>query len=715
MIEERQFKIRLDSFNLLKGLLIIYIVLIHKASYYSVNAVTMFADSAVGKMIDMGAVPAFFMIAGMTFRETTVKKYLGKTFQDLIKPYLLVMAAFAVCFPVLHYINFGWWPGAFQESARYTLAFLFGIPKGGKAIFGYDVYTNSTVWFFLALFTGLNILNLVLKVKNEKLRPFLVIISTVCGYVLGKYKIDYFCVSQGLIAAGYCYLGYLIKKYKIYANKHIPWVCILLLIPAFYQAKCGALKMAHSLYKLGYVECILAACSGMVMLFMGLICGRKEWKILDPIKSIGIYTYWILCIHAVEYLCVPWYHWSANMADKQLLAFLVDIAVVVVLLVAGCFAIKKFSRWSYRNRKSEKVGATFLAVLDHMKLDEKKFKIRLDTFNLLKGFLIIYVVLTHKFDYYQHPVLNAIFASSVANVLKSGAMPAFFIIAGMSFKGTTAKKCLSKTFKDLIIPYLYVMLAFAVCFPLIHYMTFDYWEGALREAGSYSLSFLLGLSKSGKQLFGLNLYDCSAVWFLIAMFIALNILNLLLKLKKAWVRNIIVIVLFVCGNILDHYEIWYYSIPRALMDVGYCYVGWLVKNHKVYTKRYLPILVVILAALTVYLANPLVMPTLLTMNALSVCPGLLFVFLGIVLGRIEWKILDPLKSIGVLSYWILCVHAIELRCIPWYKWSEYMAEKQILAFCLDLVFAGTVIAIFCAILKKISRWNYKRRMKSVGK
>lgn len=710
-----------------------FVVLGHKHTTYNVGFVNAFFDSIPGKILTFSSMPAFFMISGITYRETTIKKFLVKTFHELVKPYLYVMLAFAVCFPVIHYLSFKWWPGAFSESTRYFLAFLFGIPKAGKILFGISSYTNTPVWFFLGLFVSLNLMNLIMKVKVEKLRPVLVVISTVCGYVLSVLDIDYFCISQGMVAVGYCYLGYLIKKHKIYANKYSLWACLVLLIPTICQAKIGQMDMAESIYKLGYIECILAACASMMLVFLGLACGRKEWKILDPIKSVGVYSYWILCIHAVESWCIPWYRWSEIMGENCGLAFLGDLIVTLVLMVGGCILLKLISRLRYKIRNLEKklglvnvdrntiVGglkkmvALFNALLDHLKLDEKKYKIRLDMFNLLKGVLIILVVLGHKFDFYSDPTLNAIFESNVMKVLRNSAMPAFFMVAGMSFRGSTAKKSLNKTFHDLIIPYLYVMVAFAVCFPLIHYLTFDYWEGALRESTRYFLAFLLGLPESGKMFLGYELYNCSAAWFMVSMFLVFNILNLVLKIKNEMLRHVVILVLYICGFMLEENGINYYCISRALRDTGYCYIGWLMKNHKLYANRYMPIFLVILAAITVYSANPGEDTSDLVISILSGCSGLLLVILGIICGRIEWKILDPIKSVGVYSYWILCIHSVELRCMPWYKWSEYMANNQLLAYFADLAFAGVVIAIFCFAFKKISRWNYKRKMKARSK
>lgn len=702
--DDEKYKIRLDTFNLLKGFLILCVVVMHKAEFYSAGPSGVLLTSIPGRIINGGAMAAFFMVAGMTFRATTVKKYLAKTFRELIKPYLWVMVVFAAVFPLIHYATFGWWEGALQESTRYFLGFLLGTPTSGYKFLGYELYSCSAAWFFLSMFGALNFLNLVTKIKNKYVRHLVVLVCTFCGYLLAESKLEYFCISRGLISLGYCYIGLLVKETKFYAKKYMPVVCLVLLGVAAYYA--------NVTYDLGYFRLVLKASIGLMLVLLGIICGRVQWKVLDPIKTLGVYSFWILCAHSVELRSVPWYKWSEIMANNLLLAFLLDLVAAGVLIFVCCVVIKQITKLKYKYNREGKPCGLIIAGLDCIKLDEKKYKIRLDMFNLLKGFLILLVILGHKIDFYQHPVLNEIFDSDAMKILKNSAMPAFFMVAGMSFRVTTVKKSLNKTFHDLIVPYLYVMAAFAVLFPVIHYLTFDYWEGALQESTRYFLGFLLGLPDSGKKFLGYELYNCSAAWFMISMFIVFNILNLVLKIKNTMLRHGVVAVLFVCGFILEEHGISYYCISRALRDTAYCYVGWLLKNYKVYCNRYMPILFVILAAFTVYSVDPGEGTSDLVISLLSGCSGMLLVILGIICGRIEWKILDPLKSIGVYSYWILCIHAVELRCVPWYKWSEYMAEKQVLAYFADMAAAGILMLICCTAFKRISKWNYKRKLKA---
>ena len=67
MITEKKYKIRLDTFNLIKGLLMILIVLGHKASYYDNSIYTLLSITT--------PIMIFFRHSMSSFRLTHVKYY----------------------------------------------------------------------------------------------------------------------------------------------------------------------------------------------------------------------------------------------------------------------------------------------------------------------------------------------------------------------------------------------------------------------------------------------------------------------------------------------------------------------------------------------------------------------------------------------------------------------------------------------------------------
>lgn len=351
-LKNEKLRINLGTFDLIKGLALLMIVCGHKLHYYTFDSSAVLGPIGwVLAIFQYGINPLFYIIAGVGIKSKPVNRFLRTTFSELIRPYLFVTLSYAICFPILHYVMFRWWPGAIYETKRYVLAFLLGIPESGKEFLGYELYECSIMWFFLSLFIGLNFVNLVLKIKNEVIQGVIVFAGFFIGYVLGNIDFNYFCIPQGLLGMGYCYIGYIIKKYTLYNHKNIKWICLILTLISIWQGFFGDFAMGYGIFKYGFLECVMAACSGTLAMFIGIKYSTLEWKCLEPIRKIGMYAYWIMCIHAVDMSCIPWYRWSELMKDKQALAYAVELIATIAIMTIGCSILKRISKYRYLRKK----------------------------------------------------------------------------------------------------------------------------------------------------------------------------------------------------------------------------------------------------------------------------------------------------------------------------------------------------------------------------
>lgn len=356
MLNNKETKIRIGTFDLVKGLALFVIVCGHKIYNYDLNVWTVYNPISWFLLVFVyGINPLFFIIAGFGFKSKDIKDFMKKSSLEMLKPYIYVMVAYATCFPLIHYIVFKWWPSAVYETKRFLIAFMLGIPKGGKKIWGYEVYECSVVWFFLAMLIALNILNLIVEIKKDRMQKLIVFMCFFLGYVLDKNELNFFCIPQGLLGVGYCYLGYIIKNKKLYDHKNINWICLGLAIVSAIQGLYGYFSMSYGVFKYGFIECIAAACSGTLALFLGIRFKDMEWKCLEPIKKIGMYTYWIMCIHAVEMASIPWYYWSEIMNKHQLLGYVIELIITTFIIVGGCYIIKRITVYKYvKNKRKNK-------------------------------------------------------------------------------------------------------------------------------------------------------------------------------------------------------------------------------------------------------------------------------------------------------------------------------------------------------------------------
>lgn len=319
----------------------------NNALIYTLGIIGIFLNSSIN--------PMFFIVGGYGFREKSCKVILKKTVNELLKPYCYVTLAIAILFPIIHYTQYHNWNSALRQTIRWTLAFLLGIHSNlssPKSILGIEIAANWVVWYLLTMFIAYNILNLILKSKKIALQVVLVLLSALFGYTLSLFDFNYFCIPQGMIAVFYCYTGYILKKSNFLSNYHVLMISCLFIIPiAGLQIVFGEFNMAYNTYKYGLAEIIGTCCSGILMLIINLYVNRIDLKLFDYIREIGMYTYWILCIHSIELVCIPWSKIVKSMPNHPILAFVIELFAKVLIITSGCFLLKKIIFYKYKRRR----------------------------------------------------------------------------------------------------------------------------------------------------------------------------------------------------------------------------------------------------------------------------------------------------------------------------------------------------------------------------
>ena len=162
MKTEKPLRIGLGTFDALKGLLIITVVMGHALSHYSLQDGILLAIILVlGYFFSYGSLPAFYIIAGIFFKQKSIAVTLKKTASDLMKPYVITGLFVAILFPIVFYFRTNWIPSVIQETPRWILAYILGISTAETYVLGYRVYECYVAWFLPTMFFGLNFLNLI--------------------------------------------------------------------------------------------------------------------------------------------------------------------------------------------------------------------------------------------------------------------------------------------------------------------------------------------------------------------------------------------------------------------------------------------------------------------------------------------------------------------------------------------------------------------------
>lgn len=343
----------LGNFHFIKGVAISVIVFGHFALMFDIQKLTWFAPLfALLNLLKTPFIPLFFIINGYASKSVSARSQLKKTAKSLLIPYLLIMVAFTTLIPLSHYIRFHDGKGAITKVISVGLAFLLGIPIPGKVIFGYRLSQCAIVWFFLAAFWGSNLLNLIQKVRHVGVQILLVVSCALLGYGLFQLDFTYYCIPHGLIATSYFYFGYLLKRYDL-LQRRLPykWMYVILGVDAVLYACWGKFDLCYGSFAFFPVDYVGVMLLGMLLMRLGISVSRLEGKLLDIFSSIGVYSYWVLCIHSIEQKCLPWYKFVEMTEAYPNIGFILALGIKIAIITAFCKLMKQITKIRYRRRK----------------------------------------------------------------------------------------------------------------------------------------------------------------------------------------------------------------------------------------------------------------------------------------------------------------------------------------------------------------------------
>ncbi|MBQ0026338.1 MAG: acyltransferase [Lachnospiraceae bacterium] len=345
-------KLSIGSFDFIKGLLMICIVFGHSSSMYLPDQADMNpALVYIIKFIASATNPLLFICSGMLYKDKDPKKLLKATFHDLIIPYLWVGLGVTICFPIVSYILFHSLENALSETFKYIVTFLLGYQASGETIFGISVYECAVVHFLLALFIANNLLNLILKIKNDIIAGAICLASAFASVFLYAAGLRVYCIPEGLMALMFVYAGYMIKKYDLINKVNSkPWLYLIIFAISCVAVRVGSFDMVHSEYNYPVLDSIGVLFPAFFLLAIGLIIGQSDNKFLDIFKTIGMYAYWILCLHSIELICIPWYKWMTKFENHKVLAYIGEMCINIAFIAIGCYIIKKYTSLKYRRK-----------------------------------------------------------------------------------------------------------------------------------------------------------------------------------------------------------------------------------------------------------------------------------------------------------------------------------------------------------------------------
>lgn len=197
-------KQRIDYIDVAKGLCMILVVWQHVHTYY--------LDLETGEFyMESFRMPLFFLISGMFFKMYTgFDVFAKKKINTLLIPFLFFYLSLSVLLPnFLHIVGYE----GLRESSSLGWKSLFNC-------FFHKVYSNSTVWFLLALlwlnfiFYGINVFA---KRFSERMHLFMMaFLSMACGimgFYLGLNRLFVWAnIDNALTATPFFFVGFWLKN-----------------------------------------------------------------------------------------------------------------------------------------------------------------------------------------------------------------------------------------------------------------------------------------------------------------------------------------------------------------------------------------------------------------------------------------------------------------------------------------------------------------------
>jgi fucose 4-O-acetylase-like acetyltransferase len=371
--EKYTIKNTAGMFNLVKGLAMFIVIFGHTYTlfpdFFINHAITdsgraLFSNFSLGEAIILMlyiiayciSMPSLLIIGGYGSRKTTFKKNLSKQFKSLMVPYIITMFITSALHLCSHYFLYRYFPGSVKETLKIFAGSLLGLSK--TTYFGdVEIFSNGPNWFLMTLFVSMIIFNTLVSYFDKTKLLIAVLLVSTAGWLLSLVNTVPFCLSQGLISVAYIYMGYYAKKNKLFTegiNTRKKAVCFILIVVSFMIIKILGYvdKMAGSVYPLSMFSILLDGLFALCIIYLFLFLNRFNGFITSFIRNVGQYSIYVLCIHTIEMLGFPLYHfaekWKGGPVSGTMLFCLiraaVDISICFLFVKVKDFVLVKVSK-----------------------------------------------------------------------------------------------------------------------------------------------------------------------------------------------------------------------------------------------------------------------------------------------------------------------------------------------------------------------------------
>ena len=300
-VHESHTFIRDYSFDVLKGLAIIFMVIGH----------TIGPESPLHNYIYAFHMPLFFMVSGYFAKKKKHIDNIISLYSRLIRPFIFICVIIVLLKFLLYYHTFH------SLHIDYEII-LNGVGPG---------------WFLLAMFWGRILFNFLIHLPGFKYLTITLAISSVPTFLqwTSLYINLPFCIMQGLSCTFFIAIGYFVKQAGILKmlTRHISiYFCISILL-WLNTSIFGCIEMSAAHFKFWIID-YMGAIGGTFMSYCiaKLLVNHTE-IIKRVLIQVSIFSLAIFAVHSIDFCVHFWHHLSPIVSPKYMVITILFLRIAL--------------------------------------------------------------------------------------------------------------------------------------------------------------------------------------------------------------------------------------------------------------------------------------------------------------------------------------------------------------------------------------------------
>ena len=245
-------------------------------------------------------VPVFFIIAGYFLStKRSFGSFVANRARRLLVPYVVTCVAIGLALVIIRVASGQIHPPTiFTGFRNFGYAVIYGAgSKFATAPAPFDSAFIGALWFLWALFFGCIVMRLVLK--TGKVAPFIIAALAIAAVISSDYIWLPLSIQSGMLGAAYMYVGYIMRKYDLFAWQ-IPPAALLALAAVFLVCYLNGIKanLVSASVSMGFVGFATSICASVLIIGLSqLIDAHAPEKCKAVLLWFGKNSLLVLCVH----------------------------------------------------------------------------------------------------------------------------------------------------------------------------------------------------------------------------------------------------------------------------------------------------------------------------------------------------------------------------------------------------------------------------------